>query len=249
MANKKQYVGTKAVGKGRESLGIGLRNAVVTLALSFATSAALAVPTVQDIEFSSRPESKFEVRVEFNEPPPDFKTYAIEKPARIAVDFPGAKSSLDQKRYSLPYGNASKAVVLESGDRTRLVLELVKLVPYETRVEGNNLFLMVGQEGDDYLKPASAPTQVTSSVVNVAEVSSEISDLQFQRTGEGEGKLTLQLTDPSVDVNVFSEGGEVKVEFIDTTVAERLMRRYDVTDFATPVNSVDVNTSERGASL
>ena len=52
-----------------------------------------------------------------------------------------------------------------------------------------------------------------------------------------------------MDVNVFSEGGDVKIEFLDTTVAERLMRRYDVTDFATPVNSIDVNTSERGASL
>ena len=31
--------------------------------------------------------------------------------------------------------------------RTRLVVEMVKLVPYQTRVEGNNLFLVVGQEG------------------------------------------------------------------------------------------------------
>ncbi|MEZ5501752.1 MAG: type IV pilus secretin PilQ [Halioglobus sp.] len=217
--------------------------------MSFVTSAALATPTVQNIEFSSRPGSKFEVRVEFNEPPPDFKTYAIEKPARIAVDFPGTTSSLDQKRYALPYGNATKAVVLESGDRTRLVLELVKLVPYQTRVEGNNLFLEVGQEGNDYLKPATEPTQIKTAVVEVAEVASEITDLQFQRTGAGEGKLTLQLTDPSVDVNVFSEGGDVKVEFIDTSVEPKLMHRYDVTDFATPVNSVDVNTTERGATL
>jgi len=249
MANKKQYVGTKAVGKGKESLSNGLRNAVVMLAMSLVTSVALAAPTVQDIEFSSRPGSKFEVRVEFSETPPDFKSYAIEKPARIALDFPGATSSLEQKRYSLPYGNATNAVVLESGDRTRLVIELVKLVPYETRVEGNNLFVVVGQEGDDYLKPTSGPTQVKTAVVEVAEVASEIRDLQFQRTGAGEGKLTLDLSDPSVDVNVFSEGGEVKVEFIDTTVAQRLMRRYDVTDFATPVNSVDVNTTERGATL
>jgi type IV pilus assembly protein PilQ len=52
-----------------------------------------------------------------------------------------------------------------------------------------------------------------------------------------------------VDVNVFSESGDVKVEFLDTDIPERLLRRYDVTDFATPVNSVDVNTSQRGTSL
>ncbi len=221
----------------------------VAVVMSLVASTAFSKPTVQDIEFSSRAGGKFEVRLEFNETPPDFKIYAIEKPARIAVDFLGASSGLDKKRYSLPYGNANKAVVLESGDRTRLVVELVKLVPYETRVEGNDLFLMVGQEGNEYLKSTSDPLQVSAAVVEVIDVVSEIRDLQFQRTGDGEGKLTLDLTNPAVDVNVFNQGGEVNVQFIDTTVAPRLMRRFDVTDFATPVNSVDVNTTVRGVTL
>ena len=223
--------------------------AVVALLMSLVAGAAFAGPVVQDIEFSSKSGGKFEVRLEFNETPPDFKIYAIEKPARIAVDFLGTSSSLDQKRYSLPYGNANKALVLESGDRTRLVVELVKLVPYETRVEGNSLFLIVGQEGNEYLKSTSDPLQVSAGVVEVIDAVSEIRDLQFQRTGDGEGKLTLELTNPKVDVNVFSEGGEVNVQFIDTTVAQRLMRRFDVTDFATPVDSVDVNTTVRGVTL
>ena len=226
-----------------------LSRAVVALLMSLVAGAAFAGPVVQDIEFSSKSGGKFEVRLEFNETPPDFKIYAIEKPARIAVDFLGTSSSLDQKRYSLPYGNANKAVVLESGDRTRLVVELVKLVPYETRVKGNSLFLIVGQEGNEYLKSTSDPLQVSAGVVEVIDAVSEIRDLQFQRTGDGEGKLTLELTNPKVDVNVFSEGGEVNVQFIDTTVAQRLMRRFDVTDFATPVDSVDVNTTVRGVTL
>ncbi|MDG2046983.1 MAG: type IV pilus secretin PilQ [Halioglobus sp.] len=223
--------------------------AVVTLVMSLVAGAAFAGPMVQDIEFSSKSGGKFEVRLEFNETPPDFKIYAIEKPARIAVDFLGTSSGLDQKRYSLPYGNANKAVVLESGDRTRLVVELVKLVPYETRVDGNSLLLMIGQEGSEYLKSTSDPLLMSAGVVEVMDAVSEIRDLQFQRTGDGEGKLTLELTNPKVDVNVFSEGGDVNVEFLDTTVAQRFMRRFDVTDFATPVDSVDVNTTVRGVTL
>ncbi len=226
-----------------------LSRAVAALAMILAAGTAFAGPTVQNIEFSSKSGGKFEVRLEFNETPPDFKIYAIEKPARLAVDFLGTSSSLDQKRYSLPYGNANKAVVLESGDRTRLVIELVKLVPYETRVDGNNLLLMVGQEGNEYLKSASDPLLVSAGVVEVMDAVSEIRDLQFQRTGDGEGKLTLDLTNPKVDVNVFSQGGEVNVQFLDTTVAPRFMRRFDVTDFATPVDSVDVNTTVRGVTL
>ncbi|MEP4148958.1 MAG: type IV pilus secretin PilQ [Halioglobus sp.] len=222
---------------------------LVGFALSVCAFGAIAEPTITDIEFSSRPGSKFEVRLDFDQAPPDMKAYTIEKPARIAVDFPGTSSALDQKRFSLSYGNATGVVVLESGDRTRMVVNLVKLVPYETRVEGNSLFLIVGQEGSDYAKATSDPHRLKTEVTPVVEVASEISDLQFQRTGDGEGRLTLELTNPSVDVNVFSEAGDIKVQFLDTNVPERLMRRYDVTDFATPVDSVDVNTTERGATL
>ncbi|MDG1387400.1 MAG: type IV pilus secretin PilQ [Halioglobus sp.] len=222
---------------------------LVGLTLGAWAFAVQAEPTITDIEFSSRPGSKFEVRLDFDQTPPDMKAYTIEKPARIAVDFPGTASGLDQKRYSLSYGNATGVVVLESGDRTRMVVNLVKLVPYETRVEGNSLFLIVGQDGTDYVKATSDPNRLKTEVSPVIDVVSEISDLQFQRTGNGEGRLTLELTDPSVDVNVFSEAGDIKVQFLDTNVPERLMRRYDVTDFATPVDSVDVNTTERGATL
>jgi type IV pilus assembly protein PilQ len=230
--------------------GRGLRLAAVSLVLSVATGLAQAAPTVTDIEFSSRPGSKFEVRVEFDQTPPDMKSYTIEKPARIAIDFPDTTSSLDRKRFSLPYGNATGVVVLESGDRTRMVINLVKLVPYSTRVDGNNLYLVVGQDAaEEYAKQTTDPHTLPTKMDKVAEVVSEITDLQFQRTSDGEGRLTLELTDPSVDVNVFSEAGDIKVEFLDTNVPERLMRRYDVTDFATPVNTVDVRTTERGATL
>jgi type IV pilus assembly protein PilQ len=249
MPSKKHNLGNKAVGNQRDSLGKWLRAVGAGLAATMWAMAVQAGPTVTDIEFSSRPGSKFEIRVDFNEPPPELKAYTIEKPARIAIDFPDTASALDQKRYSLPYGNATGVVVLESGDRTRLVVNLVKLVPYDTRVAGNSLYLTVGEDSSDYIKPTSDPNRIASGVEEVTEVKSEISDLQFQRTGEGEGKLTLQLTDPTVDVNVFSEAGDIKVQFIDTTVPERLMRRYDVTDFATPVNSVEVKTTERGATL
>lgn len=248
MSIKKQYLGTRAVSKGTLNLGKWMRP-LVGLTLGVWAFAVQAEPTIIDIEFSSRPGSKFEVRLDFDQTPPDMKAYTIEKPARIAVDFPGTASGLDQKRYSLSYGNATGVVVLESGDRTRMVVNLVKLVPYETRVEGNSLFLVVGQDGTDYVKATSDPNRLKTEVSPVIDVVSEISDLQFQRTGNGEGRLTLELTDPSVDVNVFSEAGDIKVQFLDTNVPERLMRRYDVTDFATPVDSVDVNTTERGATL
>ncbi|MEY3006000.1 MAG: hypothetical protein RI942_342 [Pseudomonadota bacterium] len=205
---------------------------------------------VKDLSFTSRSGGKFEIRVDFDEVPEGYKGYTVEKPARIALDFPSTQSALDRKRFSLPYGNATAVMLVEAGDRTRMVVNLVKLVPYETRVQGNSLFVTVGEGGQsDYVKPVSDPNALISKVERVLDVEAMIDDLQFQRTPEGEGRLILTLTDPDVDVNVFSEAGDIKVQFKDTSVPERLLRRFDVTDFATPVYSVDVNTTELGAVL
>ena len=250
MLNKTANLGKNVVREGSCRRGLGLQHLAAMLVFSLLTQVVYAAPTITDIEFASRPGSMFEVRLDFDETPPEMQSYTIEKPARIAIDFPGARSALPRKSYSLPYGNATGVVVLESGDRTRMVLNLVKLVPFETRVEGNSLYLVVGQgDSGDYIKPASDPNRLISSVEQVTRERSSITDLQFQRSGDGEGRLTLELSNPSVDVNVFSERGDIRVQFLDTSVPERLMRRFDVTDFATPVTSIDVNSAERGATL
>lgn len=212
---------------------------------------ALADPVIEDITFSSQPGGKFEIRLDFNEPPPvDLDAYTIEKPARIAIDFPATQSALAQKRYPLSFGNATGVLVLESGDRTRMVVNLVKLVPYETSVRGNQLILQVGQDSSgSYAQTSTADGVLETQMNRVAKVESEITDLQFRRSEEGEGRLVLTLSNAAVDVNVFSEGSRIALEFLDTAVPESLLRNFDVTDFATPVTSVEVNTTERGTRL
>ncbi|MDG1066069.1 MAG: type IV pilus secretin PilQ [Luminiphilus sp.] len=233
--------------KRMSSLQAGL-----TLVLLLGGAAPLfAQPVIEDITFSSQPGSKFEVRLDFSEAPPeDYSAYTIEEPARIAIDFPGTKSGLDQKRFSLPFGNATGVLVLEAGDKTRLVLNLVKLVPYEAVVSGNQLVLQVGQDSSGgYTKATPTNDVLESQMTPVIEARAQLTDLQFRRAESGEGRLILQLSDPSVDVNVFSEGGKINLEFLATTVPDGLLRRFDVTDFATPVNSIEVTTTERGTRL
>ncbi len=234
----------------RTATGRGLWGVLFALVLTAVSSTATAAVTVQDISFNSKPGSKFEIRLEFDGPPPTPESYTIERPARIAMDLPATSSALDRKKYALPYGNATGVVVLESGDRTRMIVNLVKLVPYYTRVDGNALVVEVGNEGaDEYLKPISDPFQVKTELVEATDPQSRIEDLEFQRSADGEGRLILTLNNPKVDVNVYSEGDQVKVEFLDTTAVEDILRRYDVTDFATPVSTVEVTSSETGVTL
>ena len=108
----------------------------------------------------------------------------------------------------------------------------------------------MGQDSSgEYTERTSADKVLKTQVTQVTQARSQIEDLQFRRSPEGEGRLVLALSDPSIDVNVFSEGGNINLEFMQTSVPETLLRRFDVTDFATPVNSVEVSTTERGARL
>lgn len=244
-------INTVSVSKLAQRCQRGLVGVAVVLSSLALTHQALAEsPTIESIDFTSRSSGQFEIQLGFDQPPPDFKGYTVEKPARIAIDFNDTSVRLDQKKYSLPYGNASSVMVVESGGRARIVVNLLKLVPYDTRTEGNSLFITVGDSGTaNYLKPSSDPNALTSRVETVIGAKTEINDLQFQRTPDGEGRLILTLSDPKVDVNVFSESGDIKLEFKDASVPERLLRRFDVTDFATPVHSVEVKTTKKGTVL
>lgn len=217
----------------------------------FWSVATLAAPVViEDIAFTAQPGAQLEVRLTFSEPPSaDIESYTIEEPARIVLDFPDTRSGLEQKRFSLSQANATSVMVLESGDRTRMIVNLVDLVPFESSVSGRQLTLVVGQDGGQAVA-SSMPTDILRNDANrVERVVSEITDLAFQRSSEGEGLLILTLTNPSVDASIFSEGGDITLQFLNTNIREALIRRFDVTDFATPVQGIEVSTTERGTKL
>ncbi len=109
--------------------------------------------------------------------------------------------------------------------------------------------MLIGH-GDGQSVVASPTTDILRSDANrVERVVSEITDLAFQRSPDGEGLLILSLTNPEVDASIYSEGGDMMLEFLATNVRESLIRRFDVTDFATPVQAIDVSTTERGTRL
>jgi len=213
--------------------------------------AALAEPVViEDIAFTAQPGAGLEVRLTFSKPPSaDIESYTIEDPARIVLDFPDTRSGLDQKRYALSQANATSVMVLESGDRTRMIVNLVDLVPFESAVAGRQLTLQVGLDDGQFASAAPATDILRTDANRVEQVVSEITDLAFQRSPDGEGLLILSLTNPAVDASIFSEGGDITLQFMNTNVRESLIRRFDVTDFATPVKGIDVSTTERGTRL
>jgi len=225
------------------------------LLLVLAVTAPASAANLVDLQFNSLPGGSFEAQLVFDAPPPAPQAYSIEKPARIAVDLPGVTSQLKEKKHTLGYENASSAVVLESSGRTRMILNLLQPASYTTRVEGNTLFVRVGDAGArEYLKPVSGSSAVASALAkqpvrSAAIGGRSINNIDFRRGDVGEGRLIVDLSDPKTDINASVEGRKIKLEFKGTTLPESLQRRFDVTDFATPVKLVDAQSGSSGAVI
>jgi type IV pilus assembly protein PilQ len=213
------------------------------LAFLGASSHAWAQVLLEDISFATLPGDRFEVQMAFSGTPPIPEGYTIENPARIVLDLPGVESTLTQKKHALAFENARSAVVLGTPDRTRLIINMLAMAPYETTVEGNVLKVLVGgEDGAAILQKKSTYVEATTTEEDRTSKSEySIKNIDFDRGEKGEGLVSIELSDPSVSVDVSQVGKGIKLSFFRTALPKSLDRRLDVVDFATPVKEIDVS--------
>ncbi|KOX98670.1 type IV pilus secretin PilQ [Pseudomonas nunensis] len=222
------------------TLGISLWIALLSPMVQAATLNALDVAAL--------PGDRVELKLTFDGPPPPPHGYTTESPARIALDLPGVVSKLANKNRDLGGGNARSATVVEAKDRTRLIINLTQLTPYSSRVEGNNLFVVVGQgaKGTAAKPVASAPRAASAKPApakTYAPVGKAIRGVDFQRGTQGEGNVVIDLSDPSIAPDIQEREGKIILGFAKTQLPDPLRVRLDVKDFATPVQFVNASAS------
>ena len=214
-----------------------ITRSLLAILLVVFSSTAFGV-TMENIEFSSLPGDKTEIRMTFDGIPPSPTGYTIEQPARIALDLRGVTSALAAKHHALGSGNARSVTVVESGDRTRVIVSMSELVAYSARVLGNSLYVLVGED-DSALVSSGQPQVLATREDSYGDEFPVVQEIDFRRGEAGEGRGIVRLADVGVGVDVTSVGGNIKVVFANTIIPARLQRRLDVTDFATPVITVD----------
>jgi len=193
--------------------------------------------TLDSIGFANLPGDSIEIELTFDSTPPDPSSFVLDNPARISLDLLGVARGLTQQRFNIDSNNAQSVMVLDDGSRTRLVVNLDELVNYETELAGNVLTIQVGNDSGTQGGVASTTEVVTGVISNI---DNEIVDVNFRRGDDEEGQIVIDLSSDEVIGSVEQVGARVYVEFQNTTVPEPLNRRFDVTDFATQVSSVDV---------
>lgn len=220
----------------RMVLGVGLMS-VLQLA------AAAERLTLKNVNFITLPGDEIEVKLAFDDAPPQLQSYQIEKPARLVFDLPNTKNGLNSRYLSLGNGNARSLTVVDNQERTRVVVNLGELTGYATRVEGNDLILKIGKQ-DITNNVAQAVPIVEKIKVSPKQKASmpkvlQVDDLDFHRGLQGDGQIDIQLSQASIPVDVQQQGSKIIARFIGAKLPEKLRRRLDVNDFATPVKTID----------
>lgn len=193
---------------------------------------------LDSIGFANLPGDSLEIELGFDAAPPEPTSFVLDNPARLSIDLDGVSSGLSQSRFSLDSNNAQSVMVLDDGSRTRLVVNLDQLVNYDFNVQGNVLTILVGNDSDSNdvggVGSAAAASMTSTNEDNAIE------RVDFQRGDDDEGLVVIELNKEDILGSVEQIGARIYVEFTETTVPDNMNRRFDVSDFATVVSTVDV---------
>jgi type IV pilus assembly protein PilQ len=112
-------------------------------------------------------------------------------------------------------------------------------------VVGNNIVVMLGGSS----AATGAVTPASAAAPAAAAGPRELRAIDFRRSADGAGRVMVKLSDPHIHINLHQVGNQVVVDFSDASVPANLMRRYDATDYGTPVSGFDVTRIGNGSRI
>jgi type IV pilus assembly protein PilQ len=200
---------------------------------------------IEGLEVSSEA-GKVIVKVKLKEPmanPP--AGFSLINPPRIAFDFPNTVNALGKNSQDFKEGDLRSVRVGQSPGRARVVFNLDKTVGYNATVDGQNVLIT--------LQPSVSPT-TPSEPTHFADAKAgkqphSVTNVDFKRGRNGEGQIIIDLSDPGAGIDLKQSGRTITVDLIKTQLPIALERRFDVTDFGTPVDNMEVTSQGDNARV
>jgi type IV pilus assembly protein PilQ len=209
---------------------------------------AWAANTLRDVQFTAGPAGAVEIILQLDGPASDATVFTTEEPPRIAIDLPETANQVPTRRIAVGSGATSSITALEANGKTRVVVDLFQTAPYQSRAEGNQFFLSISggaQSTAAAIARATAQTDPAKRLVGA----NEVRNIDFRRGERGAGRIILSLGAEDIITDFEDSGDGISVQLDGTDVPDSMAQRLDVTDFATPVQTVELRRGRGGASL
>jgi len=218
----------------KSKLAQRLRAAALGLLALGALAAAHAQNAIEAVTSSTQSGAEV-IRIDLTQPltvaPNGF---AVQTPARIALDFPGVSNAIGRSAIEVNQGNLRSVNVVQAGERSRVVLNLKQATAYKTEIQGKSLLVMLEPvAGAALAAPASA-----TFAENRNRDTLPLRDVDFRLGSDNTGRVIVDLANSQVGVDLRQQGKDLVVEFTKSTLPEGLRRRLDVADFNTPVQAI-----------
>ncbi|MBS0443647.1 MAG: type IV pilus secretin PilQ [Proteobacteria bacterium] len=186
------------------------------------------------------------VRIELSEPLAAIPAgFTIQAPPRIAIDLPGVSNALGRNSVEINQGNLRSVNVAQAGERTRLVLNLKQATNYKAQLQGKALVLVLDTAAAAVAQPTpSASGEPVRFAESLNREQLALKDIDFRRGNDGAGRVIVELPNNQVGVDIRQQGQSLVVDFLRSTLPDSLRKRFDVTDFGTPVQSI--TTAQQG---
>ncbi len=223
----------------------------VVLALVFASvtvSAWAQVNSIEAISVSPQQAGKIIVKVTLKEAPVSPPAgFTVTNPPRIAFDFPNTTNALGRSVQEVGGGDLRRINVVQASGRTRMVLELTKSLNYDTQIDGKSVLITLQDTG----AAATAAAGITQHFAEARPTDRKhsVRDIDFRRGAGAEGRIVVDLSDSGVGIDIRQQGRSIIVDFLNAALPKNLERRLDVTDFGTPVQTIDALTQGNNARL
>jgi len=212
------------------------------------TPAGEELNSIQSISATSAVGGKIVVKIGLKASPAGQPAaFTINTPPRIAFDFPNTANGLGKSMQEFGEGDLRSANIVQAGSRTRLVINLVQMVSYDTRVDGNDVLITLQPKGvGGGAEPVAAAHFADASAGSQTH---SLRDIDFRRGKNGEGRVQIDLSDADIGIDIKQQGKVLIADFQRTSLPRNLQRKLDVSDFATPVQMVDAFVQGGNARL
>ena len=207
----------------------------------FLISGFASANELQSLDYSSLSGNKGLVTLTFSEAVETPESFATDEPARIVLDFRGVSNKLSETTKQINSGQTRSIATVEAGERTRMVINLLRKLPYQVEVEGNVVKVMLNDN------TSVASTRPDSAVASRG--GNSVTDIDFRRGEQGEARLMVALQNENTSLEVRRERGDLIVDLPGVNLPDKLKRRLDVMDFATPVHLIDSIQTSNGTQL
>ena len=168
------------------------------------------------------------------------QSFSTMTPARLVIDLPDTTNATSTSRQSIEIGDLRHLDIVQAGPRTRVVLNLKRSIAHHTRLQDNEVQIVLGESAD---ATTPAPSATGAKAAKLASERNAVLDIDFRRGDDGAGRVIVDLAREQSAIDVRRQGQAVVIDLMKSALPELLRRRLDVRDFATPVQEISTSIS------